>query len=127
MNGVARKSLRQEPGLERAWPPPSAPAAVCWKVNIVMPWLSVMTETYHGKTVAYPEVLPVSGAVGYIHILTVHGYHIGLNLTNHTPAEYKIVYTFITRCPGNIYLEMNSGMACSATGIIGMGSFVESQ
>lgn len=29
MNGVARKSSRQEPGDTRDWPPPSAPAAVC--------------------------------------------------------------------------------------------------
>ena len=30
MKGVARKSSRQDPGETRDWPPPSAPAAVCW-------------------------------------------------------------------------------------------------
>ena len=30
MKGVALKSCRQDPGEERDWPPPSAPAAVCW-------------------------------------------------------------------------------------------------
>lgn len=29
MNGVVRKSSRQEPGDDRDWPPPSSPAAVC--------------------------------------------------------------------------------------------------
>lgn len=31
MKGVARKSSKQLPGEESAWPPPSAPAAVCCK------------------------------------------------------------------------------------------------
>lgn len=30
MKGVARKSSRQEPGLDNAWPPPLGPAPVCW-------------------------------------------------------------------------------------------------
>lgn len=29
MNGVVRKSSRQEPGDDKDWPPPSFPAAVC--------------------------------------------------------------------------------------------------
>jgi len=31
MKGVARKSSRQEPGDDSDWPPPSLPAAVCWR------------------------------------------------------------------------------------------------
>ena len=30
MKGVTRKSSRQEPGLDKAWPPPLAPAPVYW-------------------------------------------------------------------------------------------------
>ena len=48
MKGVARKSWRQEPGEERDWPPPSAPAAVCCRGNLIrivlyklyLPWRS---------------------------------------------------------------------------------------
>lgn len=34
MKGVARKSSRQEPGETSDWPPPSAPAAVCWNKDV---------------------------------------------------------------------------------------------
>ena len=40
MKGVARKSWRQEPGEERDWPPPSAPAAVCWGKIVIRKYSS---------------------------------------------------------------------------------------
>ena len=85
----------------------------------------MVTDTYHSKAVAYPEVVPVWRAVRDIHVLAVYRYHIGLYLTHHTPIHQASLFVSLRQVLS--YLEMNSGIACSATGIIGIGSFVESQ
>ena len=71
----------------------------------------VMTDTHHGKAVAYPEVVPVRRAVRDIHVLAVDCYHISLHLTNHTPAQSQRHPAFnpLTVLPGD---ELRNSMFC---------------
>ena len=84
-----------------------------------------MPNSYHSKAVAHPERLPVVGALWDVHVLAVHGDHIGRHLAHDTP-EIDRMYELST-LELSTDRDMNSGIARSATGIIGMGSLVDNQ
>ena len=44
-----------------------------------------MIGTYHSKTVAHPEPVPAVGTLGNVHVLAVHGDHVGLGLADNAP------------------------------------------
>lgn len=79
MNGVALKSSRQLPGLDRDWPPPSAPAAVCCKSQVKDENVLVegpVSGTYHGKTESCPKRCPTVRTVRFLSGLTVNRHHV---------------------------------------------------
>ena len=58
MKGVARKSSRQEPGLDSDWPPPPGPAAVCCGQTCAGQHLGCTTlQVYTGKSISVPQTL----------------------------------------------------------------------
>ena len=71
MNGVARKSCKQEPVLERACPLPSAPAAVCCKDGEKLKLLqkeerklSIHSQLYHCLTLKNKETAHKTDLIG---------------------------------------------------------------
>ena len=42
---------------------------------------------YHGEAVPDPEAVPVVWALRDVHVLAVHGHHVGARLAHHAPGD----------------------------------------
>lgn len=114
MKGEALKSSRHEPGDCSDWPPPSAPADVCWKKQKTFhaPYLwrhlfkmqmrhttsnntqptccfNNNLETHHYKAVSDPQADPISRALWYDFRLTMYGYSHGRRFAYSTSTDVR--------------------------------------
>ncbi len=112
MNGVALKSSKQLPGLESDCPPPSAPAAVCFKLISIQSNSVLNAKFYWLHTIA--KLYPIQSDV---------------QLCGHSGILSDWLWTAITFAGASHTTQrlIYCRMASSPTGIIGMGALVESQ
>lgn len=89
MKGVALKSSKQLPGLERDCPPPSAPAAVCCvlrtnKILVEKTNFNSKQYAYHRETVSNPKSRPTGRTVRNLAALRVNSNDMRRSFTDRT-------------------------------------------